>query len=332
MTILRSLLCIFVLGGVAACAPRGVPQIIPLNDAASVTRVYVAALRDRDTGLSSFGADRTTEMAYLHTDISIPPSHVSGEIEWPGRSEPDPLKHFGVIEARRYPAEQSFFERLRQHEAPAVMIFVHGYNVNPAEAVYGMAQMHHDYDQPVLPLAFLWPSAGDPLGYVYDRQSALFARDQLVALINDVHSKTGKPIVILAHSLGSFLTMEAMRQNDFASNRSAADMIGGVFLMSPDLEPDVFEVQIDALDRVPENFVVLAAKKDPALNFSSLITGKRPRVGQITDPEAWAERGVTVIDLSAFRGTAGSAHSIAVTSPEAIEFLREYLEEIRPDL
>ena len=79
-------------------------------------------------------------------------------------------------------------ERALAAKAPQdreVLLFVHGYNNNFAEGVYRVAQFSHDLEIPGAVVHYAWPSAAKPLGYVYDRDSALFARDGLERLIDD---------------------------------------------------------------------------------------------------------------------------------------------------
>ena len=90
-----------------------------------------------------------------------------------------------------------------------------------------------------------------------------------------------RDITIFAHSMGSWLTMEALRQYSIR-NGGLNDKITNVVLASPDLDVDVFWRQMETLgpDRPP--FTILVTQDDRALWFSRLIAGAS-RLGG-TDP------------------------------------------------
>ena len=64
-----------------------------------------------------------------------------------------------------------------------VLIFVHGFNTRFEEAVYRFAQIVHDARVDVAPVLFTWPSGGSVTDYVYDRDSAIYSRDALEAVL-----------------------------------------------------------------------------------------------------------------------------------------------------
>ena len=93
------------------------------------------------------------------------------------------------------------------------MVFVHGFNVNFAEGLYRQAQMSEDFASPGISINYSWPSAGNVSAYAVDRESALIARDGLEDLIGLLGQTRLKRIVILGHSMGAFVVMEAVRQS-----------------------------------------------------------------------------------------------------------------------
>ncbi|MEO1563356.1 MAG: alpha/beta hydrolase [Pseudomonadota bacterium] len=312
----------------AACAPRGVPSFVDPVESATIEELYAVVQRSAEDGEFGFGADRTDEKIYRSIYVSIPPVHERGQIEWPRSAQPDPAKHFGITATQRFDEKADFFAKLRRIPGDSVMIQVHGYNTNPTEALYRLAQIRHDYDIEIPTIAFIWPSAAELRGYVYDTDSALFARDALLELIRDINRFTGKKAAIAGHSLGTFLVMETLRQNDLQTGPRIADRVSGVFLLAPDLDPDLFEAQLSVLDPVPQPFLVLAAEADPALKVSTILRGTETRVGQITNEARWAEFGVDVVNLTEFSRTASNPHSIAATSAVAIAFLVEFFSTV----
>ncbi len=90
---------------------------------------------------------------------------------------------------------------------------MHGYNTRFEEAVYRLAQIAHDAGAPVVPVLFTWPSRGKLFDFVYDRESATYSRDGLETVLQAmVKDPNVREISILAHSMGNFVAVEAIRQ------------------------------------------------------------------------------------------------------------------------
>ena len=154
---------------------------------------------------------------------SIPPNRKAGEIKYPARhAQPNPQVDFLTTAEVRYPDENAYRRDLHKNliaNGGEAVIFVHGFNNNFAEGLYRVAQFSHDLKLPGTIVHYSWPSAANPLGYVYDRDSALFARDGLENLIEEVADAGATRILLVAHSMGAALTMEALRQTAIRGNR-----------------------------------------------------------------------------------------------------------------
>ena len=82
------------------------------------------------------------------------------------------------------------------------------YEINtPMRVAHFIAQMAHDLQLPGAVVHYSWPSAAEPLGYAHDRDSALFARDGLEQLMQEITAAGARRIIIVSHSMGSALTM-----------------------------------------------------------------------------------------------------------------------------
>lgn len=320
-------LCVFV----ASCATRGEIGYVPLSEGESATlrRVFVATNRNLapkgDVNLvqQAFGDSRGRALRYGWADVSIPPGHEKGEIEWPGRAQPDPRKHFVTRNGGPYAGDGAFLDGLKAASQPGrrdVVLFVHGYNVNNAEAVYRVAQVAHDFDAQIPIVVYSWASAGNPRGYVYDRDSVIFSRDGLEKVLTDL-AEDGWRVTLLAHSMGSQLTMEALRQIAIGGKTKVLDSLRGVALISPDIDEDVFVQQALRIAPFPEPFLVVISTQDSALNISAWLTGKPWRLGSIRDKTYLAGLPIEVVDLSDFDGGDKRRHATAFTAPEAIRLL-----------
>ncbi|MEL7114092.1 MAG: alpha/beta hydrolase [Pseudomonadota bacterium] len=307
----------------AACAPPAPPEIMRAPRGATLQEVFVATQHGDLDQFRNFGSDRQQQTRYFRAEVSIPPGHVPGQIETARQIDPD--KHFALVSAEEL-ARRAFIEAIdaAPNTADMVGIYVHGYNTSILKAGLRVTQLQEDFDVPHPLVAFAWPSSGEFRGYVYDRDSVLFARDGLEALIRQIHAQTGKKIMILAHSMGTHLTMEVLRQIALRGDGSITGLIDHVILVAPDIDPDVFRSQIAAIDALPQPFVVLSAEQDKALNFSGFLTGRRQRLGTVQRAPDLEARGVTFVDVG-WLGAGGVQHTIPFGAPDAMTELAETL-------
>lgn len=304
-----------------ACAPRVTAMRAPPDPTATIQPIFVATGRDLDQTGPIFGLERREGLNYFRADISIPPTHATGQIEWP-EGPPDAATDFVVTGTEVYPGADRMLADMRRRDAGTeTLVYIHGYNNTLSEAMYRLAQIKTDFDVGMPGILFSWPSAGDARGYIYDRDSVLFARDDLVGLIRRLTARPGDKVFLLAHSMGSQLTMEALRQIALGGDRHLLGRISGVVLMSPDIDPDVFRRQAEAIGKLPQPFLIFITKADRALTLSGFITGRKPRLGVIDAVDEVQRPDVTVIDFTALSDGEGYNHYTPVTSPAAISVL-----------
>ncbi len=335
-----------VLTTLAACAaPRGF-HLATAHPEATVHRIHLATTRavaqDREGPLELWlderNEGRSTELAFGFIDVSVPPGRTPGKVDWPQRYAlaADAAQQFAVVGGGQYTSVTALQAAIPAPTAIAsgpdgngVMLYIHGYNTSPAGATYRMAQIKEDFEFPWTPVVFSWSSAGRTGRYLYDKDSALFARDDLVQLIKDLAaSRPGIEVHLLAHSMGSQLTMEALRQMAVSRDFAALRQISSVALMSPDIDMDLFRRQMAALDgHVPQPFAILASGNDRALQISSLLTGGSSRLGANLKREDFEGLPVTVLDVSDLSDGSNFDHTTGVTSPDAIQILRQMVDD-----
>jgi esterase/lipase superfamily enzyme len=157
----------------------------------------------------------------------------------------------------------------------------------------------------VAPVLFTWPSGGNVTDYVYDRDSAVYSRDALETVLQALAKDPSvDSISILAHSMGSYLVVEALRQMSIR-DRGLSPKIRDVMLASPDIDIDVFRRQIAEIDAGPRpaQFTLFVSRDDRALGLSSFLARDSTRLGAL-DPtkepyRSILEQGrVHVIDLT----------------------------------
>lgn len=324
----RLLLTILAPLAFAACEPRGDIAFNPAPDQPGmVERLFVGSTRAFEPAEGGFGEGRERDLRHARFDVSIPPDHASGEIEWPRFGKADPARFFVTRQAVLFPRSTDFeadlradLSRLPAGEREAV-IFVHGYNNTFAEGLYRLAQLRYDLALPGIPVAYAWPSMGNPLGYAYDRDSVLFARDGLQTLMRQVRDAGAEQIILVAHSMGSQLTMEVLRQMAIGGDRALLDRLGGVVLISPDIDVDVFRAQVERIGTLPQPFIVFTSQNDKILKLSARLNGDGQRLGDIEDVDPLRGYKITFVDVSAFYAGKGGGHFTVGNSPSLIRLL-----------
>jgi esterase/lipase superfamily enzyme len=257
-----------------------------------------------------FGASRGRGLDFADIAVSIPPASVRqpGDVPLPSSLPANPERDFTILRADRMDlaqAKASFDARVRRTPGRRVLIFVHGFNTRFEEAVYRFAQIVYDARVDVAPVLFTWPSGGNVTDYVYDRDSAMYSRDALEAVLQAlVKDQNVNSISILAHSMGNYLAIESLRQMSIRDH-GLSPKIQDVMLASPDIDVDVFRRQIAEIDAGPRpaQFTLFVSRDDRALGLSSFLARDSTRLGAL-DPSkepyrSILEKGrVEVVDLT----------------------------------
>lgn len=314
----------------SACTDRSYTPTIPeALEVGSGFTLFAATTRAKDPD-GSFGYERSEQLRLLEMIVSIPPSHTPGELDF-AYASPDPQTQFTMAARYEIPTKSAFRARLNQamSDVPSaereVTVFVHGYNATQAETAFRAAQLAYDINLPGEMVIYSWPSQGKALGYAYDNDSMLFARDGLEQLLYELKATNARRIILVAHSMGSLLTMETLRQIELRQPGWTSKNIGGVVLISPDLDIEVFRSQLKSLSKVPQPFVVFVSERDKILNLSARLRGTadRERLGNISNTDKIADLPVEIIDTTAFSKGAGSSHFVPATSPALLAMMNQ---------
>lgn len=326
-------LCVIALclGG---CGGRATGLMRPVSVAdvpgVTVVPVLVTTMRRRSADDAIlFTGERSLHVSYAEIGVSIPPDHKAGQVEWPEHAPGDPSKTFVTASVTKLdlPEFKSALDReLARHKENRVLVFVHGYNNKFDDALYRFAQIEKDSQAPVVPVLFTWPSAGKLLAYPYDRESANFSRTGLEKVLQSlVDDPKVKEVAVLAHSMGNWVTLEALRQ--MAIRRGAVPAkIAQVMLAAPDVDVDVARTQVDDMGPHRPHFTLFVSQDDRALAASKRFWGSRDRLGAI-DPDKEPYRsaierlGVTVIDLTKLKGGDSLNHGKFAESPQVVQFI-----------
>ena len=179
-----------------------------------------------------------------------------------------------------------------------VLIYVHGFNQTFETAALDAVRLSDGVKFRGETMVFSWPSRAGLFDYAYDRESAMWSRDEFERVLNSVATSPGAGrIHIVAHSMGTMLTLESLRQLYARSGDSIADKIGAVVFASPDIDMDVFSSAVVRIGPVGRKITVVTATNDRALALSGRIAGGMTRVGA-AEKAAIERLGVRVIDAS----------------------------------
>ena len=291
MRLLATLVCLLAL---AACG-RVHGVLIPTGaQAPGTSRVDMLVATTRsDLGAAQgemFTGERAEGVGFADIAVSIPPDSARqvGDVQFPQSLPADPMRDFVTLEADRLSkggALARLNARLAHTPRRQVLVFVHGYNNRFEDAVYRFAQIVHDSGTDALPVLFTWPSRGRLLQYGYDHDSASYSRDALERVLQALaRDPSVGEISILAHSMGNWATIEALRQMAIR-DRGLPTKIANVMLAAPDVDFDVFRRQVAEIGSAASRFYVFVARDDAALAISRRVWGDKPRLGAI-DPEA----------------------------------------------
>ncbi|MCO5732576.1 alpha/beta hydrolase [Rhizobium sp. SSA_523] len=315
------------------CVSRAEGVLIPEKvNIAGASRVDIMVATTRQASNRPgflFSGERGKQPEITEIQVSIPPAsnRQVGQVQWPRRLPADPAKEFATIavEPLTVPAAGRW---LKSHlpKSRRVLVFIHGFNNQYEDAVYRFAQIVHDSGADVAPILFTWPSRGSIFAYNYDKESANYSRDALETLLRQVaHDPAVDEVTIMAHSMGSWLTVEALRQMAIRDGK-VARKIQNVILASPDLDVDVFGQQLDEIGQPRPKFSLFVSRDDRALQLSKRISGNVDRLGQI-DPTQEPYRsqletaGITVLDLTALRSGDPLNHGKFAESPYVVKLL-----------
>lgn len=323
---------LFFLVACGAGASHDMLNVLPTaeNSIAAEHRIFVATTREsaENTG-EIYGGGRSGRLDFIDLDVTIPATHQIGRIESPsGRTPRDPAQHFAARDIRLI-GEESVFEReLRADIARnngRALVFIHGYRTPFDKSVYRAAQIKNDAAYRGTTVLFSWASTGRTVDYLYDSNSASVARDGLEHTLRLIKNAGATRIDIIAHSMGNWILMEALRQFAISGRTDLRDALGDVVLASPDIDVDVFRSQMERIGQPERPFVILLSDDDRALQLSGILAGNRPRVGDYGDSEDLAQLGVIVVNLSGIRVEDRLNHTKFAENPIMIQMLGEQL-------
>jgi esterase/lipase superfamily enzyme len=311
--------CLSAIFLLSACASR--PEtgfLTPVSYVASESTAHtmlVATTRQRDPRPGTFfNGERADAVDYAEMTVAVPKKHVVGKVEMPSRAPGNEKTDFVVNEASYLDGDEQFIKALNAELAKRppgsrnVLLFTHGYNTMFAEGLYRFGQIVHDSQTHSVPVLFTWASRGKVSQYVYDTNSATAARDELAHTIRLLFASDADRVNILAHSMGNWVTVEALRQIKISGDLPDMRKLGIVVLAAPDIDIDVFKSQMRSFGKPRKPFYIVVSKDDKALGFSSFIAGGQARLGAEGNTAELTALGAIVIDMTDVKANDSAHH------------------------
>ncbi len=229
---------------------------------------------------------QTSTNHYGRCEVSIPQRHQFGELERPSfwrlefresEAKHVMLKHVVPLDADVC-LDQLRADLTSKDEAD-LFVFVHGYNVEFAEAAQRTAQMAFDLKFQGVPLFYSWPSHGTLRGYSDDQRSADASAAPLAEFLTRVATETGaRRIHLVAHSLGNRALVGALAQ--LGQTPETPVRFNQVVFAAPDLDAAQFASDIAPRIRpVVERVTIYSSGSDLAL-WASRFWHRTVRLGQ----------------------------------------------------
>lgn len=332
---LRVVMFCIVQVSLVACAPppKGLLRVVAPAPGTSQISVIAATTRAPvDDPDILYGGDRGQSVSFHRIVVSIPRERSAGTLPLPRRLPGDPAKSFvatSISPIDRHEIASAF--RVEGPRKRRAFVFVHGYSTTFDQAVFRFAQLVHDADSRAVPVLFSWPSRGQFLDYKRDFDNASYSRTDLANLLEAaIDSPSIDEVIVMAHSMGAWLAVEALRQ--VALKRGGIPTkITSLILASPDLDVGVFRRQIEDIGSKRPSITIFVAPNDRALQLSRFISRGGTRLGGI-DPTQQTYRsalsdlaGITILDLSALSSGDRINHALYATAPEAVRLIGDRL-------
>jgi esterase/lipase superfamily enzyme len=209
-----------------------------------------------------------------------------------------------------------------------VLIYVHGFKQTFETAALDAAHLSDGIKFRGRTMVFSWPSKAGFFDYAYDRESAMWSRDQFERVLRSlVATASAGRVHIVAHSMGTMLTLESLRQLHARTGDTVADRIGAVVFAAPDIDMDVFTAAIERIGPLARKITVIAATNDRALALSGQIAGGMTRVGA-AEKAAIEQLGVRVIDASSQAGWGIINHDLFLSNAEVRQVIRRSIDAV----
>lgn len=274
---------------IAAAETAAMPVVPPPAPTGSAgVRVYFGSNRDfSQRGGIDRSSNRLETNQYGECVVTIPDIHQFGRLErpsvWRFDFRESASKHV-VLQSALLLDREECLARIRNDlgttDEPDLFVFVHGYNVQFAEAAQRTAQMAYDLQFHGVPIFYSWPSDGRLTSYGRDVRVADASVGCVTEFLSLLAQDTGaRRIHLVAHSMGNRALVGALAQLA-ADPGSASRKFDEVIFAAPDLDADQFaEVLAPRIEPVVRRATIYTSGSDLAL-WAARMWHRTFRLGQ----------------------------------------------------
>ncbi|WP_262300334.1 alpha/beta hydrolase [Microvirga sesbaniae] len=260
-----------------------------------------------------FSSERSADLVFAEARLAPPADSLLGHSGW------SIAKVENVDHSK---AAQAFAQAAFGHN---LLLYIHGYRESFETAATSTVDLSEGIRFAGVTGLFTWPSAASTFSYVADRESAMWSRDALEDLLTAIaKTPSGGRIHIVAHSMGTLLTLETLRMLRASGGENAMDRIGAVVLAAPDIDIDLFARGLERLGPDAKKITVISSTNDRALAVSSRLAGGIIRAGA-ADRERLESLGVRVADASEFGGGIIN-HDLFLTNKDVQQVIKRAIE------
>lgn len=277
------------------------------DDKRCVTLLYATNRRPMNhSSRGVFTGERAKNISFGRAVVRVPEAHRLGKVEQPFKlsvltltfyeQQHDINKHFTIAGVEIF-SKNDWCHLVATSGADEALVFVHGFNNSFDDALYRCAQIVWDLQFSALSVLFSWPSRGRMADYLYDRESAIGARDSFIECLSALKAQPNiKKIHILAHSMGNQVVLESL-----AHHRHDIQPLGIAELMmaAPDVDSDVYCNIAAKVRSATTGMTLYASSADKALALSKKIAGAMARAGDVPIGGPIILPGIDSIDVTA---------------------------------
>ncbi len=269
-----------------------------------------------------YGHERSTESSFSRIVLNRPDTTLVGR----ARSAFSGTWSIEKVTADGRAANEALLEAVSGRE---VLLYTHGYKESFESAAISTVELSEGIGFSGAAVVFAWPSRAALFDYGYDRESALFSRDAFEDLLLALLSEGGASRVhIVAHSMGTLLMIETLRQMWARHGDTMANRLGAIVLAAADIDFDLFENALKRLRTLVPRITVISSTADRALEVSRRLAGGVARTGAATREQLEA-LGVRVVDATEHGGWVALRHDLFLSDPEVRQVVRRAVERGR---
>jgi esterase/lipase superfamily enzyme len=309
--------CVSALSAFAGTTAAG--EIFDASDISITSTLLVATNRKSVNGARAkpwFGAVRGSETTFARAKLT-PPDKGRFSLAAVGLSdwrvdEVEQMAQFGDL----FPPERSGRD---------LLMYVPGFNQTFEMVALDAARLSDAIKFHGSTMVFSWPSKANILDYGYDRESAMWSRDALDQVLELLiaNSDVGRTHIV-AHSIGTMLTLEALRELYARQPVASIERIGSVVFAAPDIDIDIFSSSVARIGPLASKITVITSTNDRALAISALIAGGITRVGS-AEKARLEGLGLRVIDASQ-EGWGIINHDLSLSNAHIRQVIRNAIE------